>query len=314
MLARRHILRLGAAAIATGLAGRSVSASESVRLVSGFGLGNPTDLCVQLIGEGFSAALDEPVTLDYAIGEAGKLAALDVIGATPDGRTLLVGEILNLVLHDAAGANLLPRLQPIARITRGFSTALVTLESSALENWQGFVTTARKSRLTAATTGPQSTVGMLLVMIEQRLQLAFDQQETASTMAAVDLLLRRRVDVAAIDTRLALVHNSREARNKLRVLATFGARSSPDLPKVPTFAALVGDPKAAYTISYGVFAPDGIAADTAARLTAALVSLKDDEDMHYQARLAHIPAQIDGPATVLQTIARDKRLIAGLIK
>ena len=313
MIARRHILRLGAAAAGVGLAGKAAAASETVRLVSGFGVGNPTDLCVQLIGDGFSAALDEPVTLDYAIGEAGKLAALHVIGAKPDGRTLLVAEILNLALHDAAGANLLPRLQPIGRITRGFSTALVTLDSSPLENWQGFVAAARKDRLTAATTGPQSTVGMLLVMIEQRLQLAFDQQETASTTAAVDLLLRRRVDVAAIDTRLALVHNGREAR-KLRVLATFGAQSSPDLPKVPTFASLVGDPKAAYTISYGVFAPDGIAAETAARLTAALASLKDNEDMHYQTRLAHIPVQIDGPSTVLQTIARDRRLIAELIR
>ena len=314
MIARRHILRLGVAAAGGGLlAGRAAAADDTVRLVCGFGVGNPTDLCVQLIGEGFSAALGQPVTLDYEIGEAGKLAALHVIDATPDGRTLLVAEILNLALHDAAGANLLPRLQPIARITRGFSTALVTLENSELENWQGFVAAARARRLTAVSTGRQSTVGMPLVMIEQRLQLVFDQQETASTTAAVDLLLRRRADVAAIDTRLALVHNSRQAR-KLRVLATFGARPSPDLPKVPTFAALIGDPKAAYTIRYGLFAPDLIDADTAAQLTAALASLKDDEDMHYQARQARIPAQIDGPATVLQTIARDRRLIAELIK
>ena len=63
-----------------------------------------------------------------------------------------------------------------------------------------------------------------------------------------------------------------------------------------------------------MFAPDGIAADAAAWLTAALLSLKDDEVLHFQARLAHIPAQIDGPETVVQTIARDRRLIGDLIR
>lgn len=283
-----------------------------MRLISGFGVGNPTDLCVQLIGDGFADALDQDVTLDYALGEAGKRAALHVIDARPDGKTLLVAEILNLCLHDATGETLLPRLQPIGRITRGFSTALVALENSSRKDWPSFLAEARASRMPAATIGRQSTVGLVLTMIEQRMKLAFDQQETTSTTAAIELLLRRRVEVAAIDTRLAVLHNSREQR-KLRVIATFGARPSRELPGVPTFAGLVGDPKAAYTISYGVFAPSQIAPDLAARLTAALIAIRDDEAMHFQARLANIPVQIDGPPVVLQTIARDRRVIADLI-
>jgi hypothetical protein len=125
MLGRREILHMTAALASVGFVRRNAAAASAVRLISGFGAGNPTDLCVQLIQDGLMAALDEPVLLDYAIGEAGMLAAREVIDSNPDGKTLLVTEILNLVLHDARGGNLLPRLTPIAKITRGFSTAII---------------------------------------------------------------------------------------------------------------------------------------------------------------------------------------------
>jgi tripartite-type tricarboxylate transporter receptor subunit TctC len=96
------------------------------------------------------------------------------------------------------------------------------------------------------------------------------------------------------------------------VIATSGARRSPELPEVPTLAELVGDPKFAYTISYGLFAPLQTERAMAARLTAALVGLKDDKSLHFQARLARIPVQIEGPQAVVETIARDRRIAADL--
>src|SRR5215218_10238464 len=100
---RDILLKMVAAMAASGLAPRqAAAASSTVRLMCGFGVGNPTDLCAQLIQEGFSAALDEPVEFDYALGQAGRLAASEVIAAAPDGRTLLIAEILNLVLQDSS--------------------------------------------------------------------------------------------------------------------------------------------------------------------------------------------------------------------
>ena len=106
---------------AAGLIGRpATAATTAVCLICGFGVGNPTDLCAQLIQDGFSTALNEPVEFDYTLGQAGRRAALEVIGAEPDGRLLLIGEILNLVLQETPAEPLLSRLQPIAKITRGF--------------------------------------------------------------------------------------------------------------------------------------------------------------------------------------------------
>lgn len=311
MLGRREILQMTAAAAGVGSVLKNAAADNSVRLICGFGAGNPTDLCAQLIQDSFGNALDQPVLFDYAIGDAGMLAALEVIDSNPDGKTLLIAEILNLALHDARGANLLQRLTPIAKITRGFSTAIIASQYSEISDWASLLAAAKRSRLKAATTGPLTPAGILLAMAERRMNLSFDRIETGSTTAAADLVRTRRADLAAVETRLALLHNSRDS-SKFRIITTSGARRSRELPQVPTFAEIAGDPKLAYTISYGVFAPARTNAGMAAKLTAALMAARDDDDMHFQAKLAAIPLQIDGPAAVLQTIARDRRVAGNL--
>ena len=311
-LPRRDALR-GTAALAVAAlgGGRATAATDAVRLICGFGVGNPTDLCAQLIQDGFSAALNEPVEFDYTLGDAGRRAALEVIGAEPDGRLLLIAEILNLVLQETPSQPLLSRLQPIAKITRGFSTALVVNELSDIRDWPGLLSAARASRLTAATTGRESTIGLLLALVERRMTLSFQAVEVAGTNAAVDMLLTRRADIAVVDTRTALLHNARD-RTRLRILATSGANRSPQLPNVPTLAELVGDPKLAYTISFGLFAPARTPSPIAGRLTAALVGLRNDKSVQTQARLANIPLQFDGPSAIVEAIARDRRVAADI--
>ncbi len=298
-------------AAAALIGGRVHAATDVVRLICGFGVGNPTDLCAQLIQDGFSAALKEPVEFDYTLGQAGRRAALQVIEAEPDGRLLLIAEILNLVLQETPAEPLLSRLQPIAKITRGFSTALAVNELSDIRDWPGLLAAARVGRLKAATTGRDSTIGLLLALVERRMKLSFEAIEVTGTNAAVDMLLTRRADIAVVDTRTAVLHNGRN-RTKLRVLATSGASRSRQLPDVPTLAELAGDPKLAYTISFGVFAPAATPSPMANRLTAALLGLRNDKSVQTQARLAEIPLQLDGPAAVLEAVARDRRVAADI--
>ena len=72
---RRDVLLKAVAVGGLGFLPRQAVAAETVRLMCGYGVGNPTDLCAQLIQDGLSAALDEPVEFDYALGDAGRLAA-----------------------------------------------------------------------------------------------------------------------------------------------------------------------------------------------------------------------------------------------
>ena len=293
---------------------RDHAATTAVRMICGFGVGNPTDLCAQLIQDGFSIALNEPVEFDYTLGQAGRRAALEVIGAEPDGRLLLIAEILNLVLQDTPAEPLLSRLQPIAKITRGFSTALAVNELLRHQGTgPGLIAAARTDRLKAATTGNDSTIGLLLALVERRMNLSFQPVEVAGTNAAVDMLLTRRADHRGRWIRgPCMLHNARD-RTKLRVIATSGAQPLvQQLPNVPTLAELVGDPKLAYTISFGVFAPAATPSPVADRLTAALLGLRNDKSVQTQARLAHIPLEFDGPSAIATAVARDRRVAADI--
>ncbi len=315
MLKRRTLLGglLGAKTAALALGGAPArAASHAVRLLCGFGAGNPTDLCATLIGEAFADTLAQPVELDYAIGDAGRTAVRETIDSEPDGHTLLIAEVLNLVLQDAQG-NLPNGLQPVAKITRGMSAAIVASTVSGIDSWDRLLTAARSRSLRAATTGSRSTLGMALGLVEERARLSFEVREVASGREALDLLRTRRVDIAALDTRSALLANDRTA-SKVAVIATSGARRSPDLPRVPTFAEIFADPRIAYTLSYAVFTSARVAPPVVERLAAALLAIRDDRRLGEQARLARLPLQIDGPSTVLETIARDRRIAGALPK
>lgn len=318
MLKRRTLLA-GTPALALGTtfdSGPAQASSHAVRLLCGFDAGNPTDLCATLIGEALAEALAAPVELDYATGDAGRVAVRETIDAEPDGHTLLIAEVLNLVLQDPKG-ELLAGLQPVAKLTRGMSAAIASSALSGIDGWDVLLSAARSRTLRAATTGSRSTLGLALDLVEERARLSFDIREVASTREALDLLRTRRVDIAALDTRSALLNNERagdRTGSRVAPIATSGARRAPDLPRVPTFAEIFADPKIAYTLSYAVFASARVAPSVVEKLTAALLRVRDDPGVATQARLARLPLQIDGPDVVLDTIARDRRIAGAFAK
>jgi len=313
LLDRRRVLALAATTLASVAPLRAASAAEPIRLIVGFGPGSPMDYAAQLIAEPFSRAIERPVGVDHVIGEGGRLAALAAIKSPPDSGTLLVTDVFLLARHDQTGANLLSNLRPIAKLSRGISYALVVRDDNPVRDWAALAALAKTSRLKVATAGPLSATTVLLEMVEKRTGLTFDQSPNNSTGRALELVLQGRAALGSIDTRLALLHNT-VAPDKVRVLATFGARRSPELPQVPTFAEIVGDPKASFTQSFAVFAPATAENAFVARVEAAFDAISDDEAIFYKAERGKFPLQMEGRDVLVQTIARDRRVVADLFK
>ena len=313
LLDRRRVLRFAATALGSVAVARAARAAEPIRLLVGFGQGSPMDYAAQLIAEPLAREMGRPVSVDHVIGEGGRLAALAAIQSKPDSGTLLVTDVFLLARQDQTGANLLGSLRPIAKLSRGISYALVVREDSPVRDWAGLANLSKTSRLKVATAGPMSATTVLLEMVEKRTGLTFEQVSTISTGRALDLVLHGRANLCSIDTRLALLHNS-VAPDKLRVLATFGARRSPELPDVPTFAEIVGDPKASFTQSFAVFAAATAENGFITRADAAFDTIGDDESIFYKAERGKFPLQIEGRDVLVQTIARDRRVVAELFK
>ena len=311
MTSRRTALKLGAAVAGGFMINRGALAADSIRLISPWGKGGQVDQLSQLIQEPFAKAVGMPVVIDYVTADGTKIATHETIRSKPDSRTLLINSPDLLARFEFEGDKLLADLRPVAKLTRGLSHAIAVREDSALKDWQGMSTASKSSGLTMATSG---VAPFLLDMVKKRTGISFTIQPSNSWPSAAALLLSGKADLAYFSTDWALTYNEKaSAKNKLRFLATFGAERAPELPDVPTFAEIVGDPKAAFTTSIAVWSAATADKAFTDKATAALLSIAGNEAMHAEARKLRIPLQIDGPQVVLETLARDRRVIQDVL-
>ncbi len=286
---------------------RGALAADSIRLISPWGKGGQLDQLSQLIQEPFAKAMGMPVVIDFVTGDGGKLATQETIRSKPDSRTLLINGPDMLAKWEIEGDKLLADLRPVAKLTRGMSQAFCVREDSALKDWQGMSTASKNSGLTMATTGGAP---LLFDMVKKRTGISFTMQQSNGWASSAALLLSGKADLAHFGTDWTLTYNEKaSAKDKLRFLATFGAQRAPELPDVPTFAEIVGDHKAALTHSVALWSAATADKAFTDKATAALLSIAGNEAMHAEARKLRIPLQIDGPQVVLETLARDRRVL-----
>jgi tripartite-type tricarboxylate transporter receptor subunit TctC len=307
MTSRRTALKLGAAVAGSFMINRGALAANSIRLILPWGKGSQVDQVSQLIQEPFTKAMEMPVVIDYVTGDGTKLGTRETIRSKPDSRTLLLNNPDILARWEFEGDKLLADLRPVAKLTRGMSLAIAVREDSALKDWQGMSTASKSSGLTIVTTGSER---LLLDMVKKRTGISFTMQPSNGWASSTALLLSGKADLAQFGTDWVLTYNEKaSAKDKLRFLATFGAQRAPELPNVPTFAEIAGDPKAAATYSVAIWSAATADKAFTDKATAALLSIAGNEAMHAEARKLRIPLQIDGPQVVLDTLARDRRVL-----
>lgn len=307
MTSRRTALKLGAAVAGSFMINRGALAADSIRLILPWGKGSQADQVSQLIQEPFTKAMEMPVVIDYVTGDGTKLGTRETIRSKPDSRTLLLINPDILARWEFEGDKLLADLRPVAKLTRGMSQAFGVREDSALKDWQGMSTAWKSSGLTILTTGSER---LLLDMVKKRTGISFTMQPSNGWASSAALLLSGKADLAQFGTDWALTYNEKaSAKDKLRFLATFGAQRAPELPNVPTFAEIAGDPKAAATYSVAIWSAATADKAFTDKATAALLSIAGNEAMRAEARKLRIRLQIDGPQVVLETLARDRRVL-----
>jgi tripartite-type tricarboxylate transporter receptor subunit TctC len=308
MTNRRTALKLGAATAGGFLLNRGALAADSIRLINPYRQGGFVDITAKVIREPFAKAMGMAVVIDYVPGEGTKIAAREAIRSKPDSRTLLINQPNLLANWEYQGDKLLADLRPVAKLTRGMSLAFVVRADSALKDWQGMAAASKGAALTMADT---AGVGILiLAMVKNRTGMSFTMQPTDGPPGSADLLLSGKTDLTYLPTDWALTHNEKAAaKDKLRFLATFGAERHPELPNVPTFAEIMGDRRAATTLSWALWSAANADATFTDKATAALLSIAENEAMHAQARKLRVALQIDGPQVVLDTLTRDRRVL-----
>lgn len=281
---RRDILTGIAGAAVTGLAGRKARAqaatypSRPVRLVVGFAPGGPTDLIARVTARAMSASLGQAVVVENRPGASGKVAASFVARTEPDGHTLLVNVLADLVgpvLERRTREPLLRVLAPIALV--GTAPNVFVVHPSLGVGSVSEVTAlarARPGSLSYASAGVGTASHLSGVLFSAAAGVELIHIPYNGTAAAQTDLLTGRVSMMFDNLDNGL---SNAAAGKVRALAVTGPsrwHAAPDLPTIGE-AGLTGSELLSI---FGVMAPAGTPSAIVERVAAGLAAASRDEE------------------------------------
>jgi tripartite-type tricarboxylate transporter receptor subunit TctC len=255
-LSRRTVL---GSAVAFALPARTPVHAEDrpLRIVVGFPPGAGIDTIARLIADKMRVSLGRPVVIENKPGAAGMIANTTVKAAPPDGTTLLMTPLANMVFFPHSYARLeydvFKDYVPVAHLA-SFPLALGVGPDVPAKTLSEYVTFAKKgganANFTAASLGSLPHFFGLMFAKTAGIELTYIPYK--GTAQALPALMSGEIPAAI----LTLNDLGTAAQSgKARILATTGARRSPQYPDVPTFK------ESGYDIEglawYGLYAPAG---------------------------------------------------------
>ncbi|GIX24287.1 MAG: MFS transporter [Caldimonas sp.] len=263
---RRTLLRATSLAplLAPGLSALATLAiaqnypQRPVRLIVGFPPGTGPDVVARTLGQRLAETLKQTVVVDNVAGAGGQIAAQQVAKGTPDGHTLLLGEVGSISIAPATHRKLpyqpAKELAPVSEIVRA-DFVLVVPPNAPYADVASLVAAARadKQKFNFATFGAGTPGHFGAEIFASRSGFQIEPVHFRATGDAITALVSGSVQAAFVSTALAAPQIK---GGKLRGLATTATRRSALLPEVPTFAEL-GLADINFSAWFAVFAPAG---------------------------------------------------------
>ena len=240
---RRNLL-LSAAALGIVAATHTTRAqtypSRPVRWIVPFPAGGPSDILARLIGQALSERLRQPFVIENRGGGSGNIGTQAVVGADPDGHTLLLvaaPNAINGALYPSIGFNFVRDIAPVASIARGALIMLVA-PSFPAETVAQFIAYAKANpgKINMASAGkgtPPHVAGELFKTLAGIDMLHVPYRGVAP---AITDLLNGQVHVLFDPVPSSIGHVK---SGKLRALAVTTAQRSELLPDTPALAEFV---------------------------------------------------------------------------
>lgn len=229
--------------------------TKPVRLVAPFAPGGGTDISARILAEGLTQAFGQTVVVDNRPG-AGSMLGCDIVAkSTPDGYTLLLGNIsmaFNAAIYRKMPYDTLRDLVPVSLVTDQ-PNILVAHPSLPAKSFKEFIALARSQpgKLTygSAGIGAGTHLAMEMLVMSQKIELVHvPYKGTGPTLTA---LLGNQISVFFSTFASALPHVKAE---RLRAYAVTSAKRAPTLSEVPTVAES-GVPGYEYSTWYGLLVP-----------------------------------------------------------
>ncbi|HQR10703.1 MAG TPA: tripartite tricarboxylate transporter substrate binding protein [Casimicrobiaceae bacterium] len=245
--------------------------TRSLRIIVAQAVGGPPDLIARFVAGPLGRALGVPVVVENRAGASGIIGVSAAAQAAPDGYTFLIGTLSTHALVPQAGARVpydaLRDFAPVGNLFRSIKVLWVpaALPVNDIGEWIRYVR-ARPGALNFASGGVGSSnhIDMAIMMSDVGLDMVHVPYGGPSAAIAAVASGDAQTMIVSVGTGLALAQSGR-----IRALAVFGNRRSPQLPDVPT-AAEQGFTESDLSAWIGLLAPAGTPPGVVARMNAEL--------------------------------------------
>ena len=260
--------------------------SAPLRIIYPFAGGGSGDALARLIADRLSAALERPVIVEPRAGAAGRLGVQAVKTSEPDGNTLLVTPIAPMAVYQSVYPSLdydpVKDFVPITQVaTFDFSVCIdPNIPAKNLTELVAWLK-ANPAKANFGTPGAGTLPHFFGLLFGKAIGVPLQHiAYKGGTLALTDMMGGQIPMVFLSGNELSELHKA----GRIRVLASSGVERSAFLPDVPTFK------ESGFDIEgngwWGFFAPAGTPPATVARLSGAIVSVLQKDDV--KARLAQI--------------------------
>jgi len=316
-LARRTFLHLavGAAALpaTSQLAYAQTYPIRPVRLVVGFPPAGGADIMARLIAPSLEERLGQRFVVENRPGAASNIATEAVVGAAPDGYTLLLAltpNVVNASLYQKLNFDFVRDIAPVAGISREILVMVVhpSVPATSVAEFIAYAK-ANPGKINFVSGGNGTTQHVAGELFKMLTGIDMVHVPYRGAAPALTDLLSGRVQAMFPGLASSIAHVK---AGKLRALAVTSAARTPALPDMPPVADAVPGYEA--STWYGVGAPRRTPADVVARLNAEINAAVADAKI--QARLADLGcAPLGGsPADFGRLMADDAAKWAKVIK
>lgn len=277
----KHSAIVAAAITAIMAAAQSAAAypERPIRMVVPFAAGGGSDISARLLADGIGPLIGQTVVIDNRGGAGSSLGTDIVTKATPDGYTLLLGNIslaFNAALYKSLPYNAVRDLATISLATEQ-PNIIVTHPSLPAKNFQEFIALAKSQpgKLTygSAGLGSGTHLAMEMLILSQKLDMVHVPYK--GTGPAITALLGNQIGSFMSTFASALPHIK---ANRMRGIAVTSTKRAPTLPEVPTVAES-GVPGFEYSTWYGVLAPAATPKPVVEKLNKAIVTTLNTREM-----------------------------------
>jgi tripartite-type tricarboxylate transporter receptor subunit TctC len=250
-----------------------------IKLIVPSPAGGPPDVMARLLSDRMAASLGQPVVVDNRGGAGGTIGARSVLGAEPDGYTLLMGSTSTLLIAPAIYRNAgyhAGSFAPVARVAD--SIEVLAVHPSVPARSAAELVSLAKSRpgtLNFGSAGVGTLPHIEGELLKARAQIDINHVPYRGGGLALTGLIGGQIEVL-FSTLTQMLPNIREGR--VRGLAVTGATRSKLAPDIPTMVESGFDQFIVTSIS-AIVAPPGTPIEIRRRLNQAVAGALASEDV-----------------------------------